>query len=75
MNSPMTEDCKACQGLHSIHTHMKRRPGRQHISFLTYVQRLLGDDEGILQPSQISTLAQDRRSWKKLVVPCSAAEG
>ena len=63
--------------LYALYTppHGKKRPGRQRTSFLTYVQRLLGDCDGMLQPDQIATLAQDRSKWRKLVVTCSAAEG
>ena len=56
-------------------THGRRRPGRPCTSYLTYIQRLLGDNEGMIEDRQIVTLAQDRRAWKKLVVACSAAEG
>ena len=33
----------------------KRRPGRPHTSYLTYVQRLLGDNQGAMQEQQIAT--------------------
>ena len=33
---------------------------------------LLEDDKGMLQPNQISTLVQDRRSWKKPAPLCSS---
>ena len=56
-------------------THGRRRPGRPCTSYLTYIQRLLGDNEGMIEDRQIVTLAQDRRAWKKLVVACAAAEG
>ncbi len=41
---------------------------------LKYVQHLLGDSDGMLQPNKISSLAQDRSGWRNLVVACSAAE-
>ena len=53
----------------------KRRPGRPRTSYLTYVQRLLGDNEGAMQGQQIAALADDRRAWRNLVVACSAADG
>ena len=43
----------------------RRRPGRPRTSYLTYVQRLLGDNEGEMQEQQIVALADDRRAWKK----------
>lgn len=52
----------------------KRKPGRPHTLYLQYVQHLLGDIEGMLQPNKIVSLAQDRSSWRKLVVACSAAD-
>ena len=55
--------------------HGKRKPGRPRTLYLTYIQRLLGDNESMLQEHQIATLAKDRRAWRKLVVACSAAEG
>ena len=45
----------------------KRRPGQPHTSYLTYVQRLLGDNEGAIQEQQIATLADDRHAWRNLV--------
>ena len=54
--------------------HGKRRPGRQRTSYLSYIQRLLGDAEGMLQSDKIVTLAMDRGVWRSLVVACSAAE-
>ena len=53
----------------------KRRPGRPRTSYLTYVHRLLGDNEGAMQEQQIATLADDRPVWRNLVVACSAADG
>ena len=53
----------------------KRRPGRPHTSYLNYVQRLLGDNEGAMQEQQIAAFADDRRAWRNLVVACSAANG
>ena len=53
----------------------KRRPGRPRTSYLTYVQRLLGGNEGAMQEQQIAALADDRRAWRNLVVACSAADG
>ena len=54
--------------------HGKRKPGRQRTLFLRYIQRLFGDHEGLLQPDQITALAQDRSNWRKFVVACSAAD-
>ena len=53
----------------------KRRPGRPHASYLNYVQRLFGYNEGAMQEQQIATFADDRHAWKNLVVVCSAADG
>ena len=57
-----------------IPPHGKRKPGRPRTLYLQYVQHLLGDTEGMLQPNKIVSLAQDRISWRKLVVACSAAD-
>ena len=53
----------------------KRRPGRPRTSYLNYVQRLLGDNEGAMQEQQIAAFADDRSAWRNLVVACSAADG
>ena len=53
----------------------KRRPGRPRTSYLNYVQRLLGDNEGAMQEQQIAAFADDRCAWRNLVVACSAADG
>ena len=53
----------------------KRRPGRPRTSYLNYVQRLIGDNEGAMQEQQIAAFADDRRAWRNLVVACSAADG
>ena len=58
-----------------IPTICKKRPGRPVTSYFTYVQRLLGDNEGAMQEQQIAALADDRRAWRNLVVACSAADG
>jgi len=55
--------------------HGKRRPGRPRTTYLSYIQHILGYDEGMVQAEQITALAQDRCAWRKLVVACSAAEG
>ena len=47
---------------------------RSRTSYLTYVQRLLGDNEGAMQEQQIAALAGDRCAWRNLVVACSAAD-
>ncbi|KAI8498903.1 hypothetical protein Bbelb_233560 [Branchiostoma belcheri] len=48
--------------------HGRRRPGRQRMSYLTYIQNMLGDTEGDLSPDNIAALAADRRSWNGLGV-------
>ena len=58
-----------------IPTNGKRRPGRPRTSYLNYVQRLVGDNEGAMQEQQIAAFADDRRAWRNLVVACSAADG
>ena len=58
-----------------IPSHGNRRPGRPRTSNLTYIQRLLGYEEGSIQADQIATLAKDRSAWRSLVVAYSAAEG
>ena len=57
-----------------VPTHGKRKPGRQRTLFTKYIQCLLGDMDSMLNHSQLSAMAQDRQSWRKLVVACSAAE-
>ena len=37
---------------------------RPRTSYITYVHRLLGDNEGAMQEQQIVVLAADRRVWK-----------
>ena len=54
--------------------HGRRKAGRPRTLYLTYIQQLLGDHEGMLQEQQIATLAKDCRAWRKLVVACAAAE-
>ncbi|KAI8480549.1 hypothetical protein Bbelb_417290 [Branchiostoma belcheri] len=54
--------------------HGRRRPGRQRMSYLTYIQNMLGDTEGDLSPDNIAALAADRRSWNGLVIACVAAD-
>ena len=44
-------------------------------SYLNYVQRLLGDNEGAMQKQQIAAFADDRHARRNLVVACSAADG
>ena len=43
-----------------IPPHGNRRPGRPRTSYLAYIQRLLGYEEGCIQADQIATLAKDR---------------
>ena len=54
--------------------HGRRKPGRQRTLFPKYIQSLLGDVNDMLSEGQMSAMAQDRCSWRKLVVACSAAE-
>ena len=58
-----------------IQTIGKRRPGQPRTSYLTYVQRLFGENERAMHEQQIAALADDRGAWGKLVVACSAADG
>ena len=53
-------------------THGKRRAGRQRTSYLSYIQKLLGDTDGMLQPNAIRNLAQNRSEWRKFVIACCA---
>ena len=53
----------------------KRRPGQPRTSYLNYVQRLLGDNEGAMQEQQVAAFADDRLAWRNLVVACSTAHG
>ena len=39
--------------------------------YLQYIQHLLGDTEGMLQPNKIVSLAQDCSAWRNPVVACS----
>ena len=57
-----------------VPTHGRRRPGRQKTSYMSYVQKLLGDTENDLHEEAIASLASDRFTWRKFVVACSAAE-
>ena len=57
-----------------VPTHGRRRPGRQRTSYLSYLQKLLGDAENDLNQDAIASLAADRCAWRKFVVACSAAE-
>ena len=52
--------------------HGNRRPGCPCTSYLAYLQRLLGYEEGNIQADQIATLAKDRSARRSLVVACSA---
>ena len=47
----------------------KRRPARPRTSYLNYVQRSLGDNEGAIQEQQIAAFADDRRAWRNLWSP------
>ena len=55
-----------------IPPHGNRRPGRPRTSYLAYIQRLLGHEEG---SDQIAPFAKDQSAWRSLVFVCSAAEG
>ncbi|XP_035665218.1 uncharacterized protein LOC118408508 [Branchiostoma floridae] len=57
-----------------VPSHGKRRPGRQKTNYLTYIQNLLGDAEGDLNPTAIAALAADRLRWNKIVTDCTAAD-
>ncbi len=54
--------------------HGGRQSWRQNISYPKYIQECLGDNPGMLTPSQIAMLAMDRTMWRKVVVDCSADE-
>jgi hypothetical protein len=71
----MPEDKTARKYALYLPPHGKRRPGRPRTTYLTYIQRVLGYDEDLLQAEQIATLAKDKYAWRNLVVACSAAEG
>ncbi len=45
-----------------------------HLFWHNYIQSLLGDSECMFQPDQITSLAQDRKGWKKPVVACSTVD-
>ena len=57
-----------------VPSHGKRKPGRQQTLFPKYIQCLMGDMDCMLNHGQLSAMAHDRCSWRKLVVACSAAE-
>ena len=59
----------------SIPPHGNRRPGPPCTSYLAYIQRLLGYEEGSIQADQIAMLARDGSPWRSLVVTCSSAKG
>ena len=67
------EEPAKCYALYTP-PHGKRRPGRQRMSFLKYIQQRLGDYDDILKPEQMAKMAMDRLNWKKIVVACAAAE-
>ena len=71
LHLPNEEPCK----LYALHvpTHGKRKPGGQQTLFLKYIQQLLGVSNDMSQ-GQLTNMAQDCCSWRKLVVACSAAE-
>ena len=50
-----------------VPSHGKRKPGRQQTLFPKYNQRLLGDMDSMLNHGQLSVMAHDRCSWRKLV--------
>ena len=55
-----------------FHRHGKRKPGTStHAVYLKYVQDLLGDSDGMLQPNIFSSLTQDLQRLRNLVVACS----
>ena len=72
LRMPEEEPCRR----YALYTpsHGKRRPGRQRTSYLSYIQRLLGDTENMFQADAIGTLAQNRIEWRKFVTACSAVE-
>ena len=51
-----------------VPSHGKRKPGRPRLVYLQYIQHLLGDTKGMLQPNKITSLAQDRSAWSNRVV-------
>ena len=55
-------------------THGRRRAGRQKTSYLSYVQKLLGDTDDMMQPQHIKNLDLNRNEWRKYVIACCAAE-
>ena len=57
-----------------VPSHGKRKPWRQRTLFPKYIQCFMGDMDCILNHGQLSAMAHDRCSWRKLVVACSAAE-
>ncbi|XP_078586049.1 uncharacterized protein LOC144867902 [Branchiostoma floridae x Branchiostoma japonicum] len=57
-----------------VPSHGKRRPGRKKTNYLTYIQNLLGDAEGDLNPTAIAALAADRLRWNRIVTDCTAAD-
>ena len=73
LRMPEDEPCKE-YALY-IPPHGKRKPGRQRTLFLQYIQKLVNDTECILSPKTLTEMAQDRCSWRKLVVACSAVDG
>ena len=69
---PVEEPCR--EFALYVPKHGKRKPGWQQTLFLKYSQCLLGDVNDMLDQRQLSAMAQDRCSRRKLVVACSAAE-
>ena len=72
LRMPEEEPCR----LFALYTpsHGRRKPGRQRTSFLSYIQKLLGDTNSMLHPKAIADLAQNRSDWRKFAIACCAAD-
>ena len=72
LRMPEEEPCR----LYALYTpsHGRRKPGRQRTSYLSYIQKLLGDTNSMLHPKAIADLAQNRSDWRKFAIACCAAD-
>ena len=72
LRMPEEEPCR----LYALYTpsHGRRKPGRQRTSYLSYIQKLLGDTNSMLHPKAIADLAQNRSDWRKFAIACCAVD-
>ena len=59
---------------YNVPPHGRKRPRRQMISYILYVQRLLGDAQGDLHEDAIASFATYRFPLRKFVVACTTSK-